>query len=247
MTSGGSRELAVVLLSGGLDSATTLAVAVAEGWEVMALTVDYGQRHLTELRAAEQIASQFGVAHEVVRVELGRFGGSALTDPAIEVPKGREIETIGAAGIPVTYVPARNTVLLALALAAAEASGSSDVFIGVNAVDYSGYPDCRPEFVRAFETLAKVGTRAGVEGAPFRIHAPLISMSKADIVRKGLELGVDFASTVSCYDHTPEGACGRCDACTLRLRAFADVGVPDPARYRDVAGLPGGSPAEEGS
>ncbi|CUB04657.1 MAG: 7-cyano-7-deazaguanine synthase QueC [Tepidiphilus sp.] len=223
-----SSRNAVVLLSGGLDSSTVLAIARAEGYRPYALSVAYGQRHDAELAAAARVARALGaVEHRVARVDLGVFGGSALTDEAIAVP---ETPT---EGIPVTYVPARNTVLLSVALAWAEVLGARDLFIGVNAVDYSGYPDCRPEFIAAFEALANVATKAGVEGARFRVHAPLMHLSKAEIIRRGLELGVDYALTVSCYQADEEGrACGRCDACRLRAQGFAAAGVPDPTRYR---------------
>jgi 7-cyano-7-deazaguanine synthase len=218
---------AVVLLSGGLDSATTLAIARADGYECHALSVHYGQRHAAELGAARRVAAALGAsAHRVVGVELGRIGGSALTDASIAVP-----ETPGE-GIPVTYVPARNTLLLALALGWAEVLGARDLYIGVNAVDYSGYPDCRPEFIASFERLADVATKAGVEGTHYAVHAPLIHASKAEIIRRGLELGVDFAITVSCYQADEEGrACRVCDACRLRSAGFAAAGVPDPTRY----------------
>lgn len=223
-----SSRNAVVLLSGGLDSSTVLAIARAEGYRPYALSVAYGQRHDAELAAAARVARALGaVEHRVARVDLGVFGGSALTDEAIAVP---ETPT---EGVPVTYVPARNTVLLSVALAWAEVLGAHDLFIGVNAVDYSGYPDCRPEFIAAFEALANVATKAGVEGARFRVHAPLMHLSKAEIIRRGLELGVDYALTVSCYQADEEGrACGRCDACRLRAQGFAAAGVPDPTRYR---------------
>lgn len=226
-----SRPRAVILLSGGLDSATTLAIAKAGGYEPYALTVRYGQRHAVELDAARRVAEALGVAeHAEVAVDLGRFGGSALTAD-LPVPRDRAPEN---GGIPVTYVPARNTVLLSLALAWAETLWARDLFIGVNAIDYSGYPDCRPEFIEAFERVARLGTKAGAEGGRFRIHAPLIELSKADIIRRGTELGVDYGLTSSCYDPDPEGrACGHCDACLLRRRGFAEAGVPDPARYRD--------------
>jgi 7-cyano-7-deazaguanine synthase len=221
---------AVVLLSGGLDSTTAAAIARAEGFAVYALTVRYGQRHEVELDAARKVAAALGVAaHSVIDMDLAAFGASALTDAAIAVPKDRPLAEIGALGdVPVTYVPARNTVLLALALAWAEAIGASDIYIGVNVLDASGYPDCRPEFVAAFEALAGVATRAG----GFRVHAPLIRMSKAEIIRRGGELGIDYAITHSCYDPAAGGgACGRCDACILRRKGFDEAGVPDPTRY----------------
>jgi 7-cyano-7-deazaguanine synthase len=219
---------AVVLLSGGLDSATTLAVARRDGFACHALSVDYGQRHRAELTAAERVAATLGAAeHRVFRLDLTGFGGSALTDPSIAVP------TAGLQpGIPVTYVPARNTILLSLALAWAEVLGARDLYIGANAVDYSGYPDCRPEFLHAFEGMANLATRAAVEGAPLRLHAPLVALSKAEIIRLGASLGVDYAPTVSCYLATEEGlACGVCDACRLRRAGFEQAGIPDPTRY----------------
>ncbi len=221
---------AVVLLSGGMDSAAVVAVAREQGYAVHALSVRYGQRHTSELDAASRVAKALGVAaHKVVDVDLRAFGGSALTDD-IEVPEA------GGAGIPSTYVPARNTIMLSLALGWAEVLGAADIFCGVNAVDYSGYPDCRPEFIAAFEQLANLATRAGVEGAGLRIHAPLQRMSKAEIVREGVRLGVDFGQTVSCYRADAEGrACGRCDACRLRADGFAAAGVPDPTHYVDAA------------
>jgi len=222
---------AVVLLSGGLDSSTVLALARQRGFEPHCLSVDYGQRHRGELLAAGRVARALGAAsHRVARVNLSLFGGSALTDGAIAVPKDRA-EADMAAGIPVTYVPARNTVMLSLALAWAEVLGASDIFLGVNAVDYSGYPDCRPPFLRAFEKLARVATRAGVEGGPLRIHAPLLRLSKRGIVRLGTRLGVPFGVTQTCYDPIRGRACGRCDACRLRRRGFEEAGVPDPTRY----------------
>ena len=218
---------AVVLLSGGLDSATTLALAMEQGFDCHALSLDYGQRHTAELDAAKRIAQAAAVTeHKIIRITLDEIGGSALTDDAIDVP------VQPGEGIPVTYVPARNTVLLSLALGWAEVLGGQDLFIGVNAVDYSGYPDCRPEFIEAFERLAGLATRAGVEGARFRVHAPLIRLSKAGIIREGLRLGVDYANTVSCYAADEAGrACGLCDACRLRAQGFHDAGVPDPTRY----------------
>ena len=220
---------AVVLLSGGLDSATACAVAADQGFRLHALTFDYGQRHRHELDAARRIAEAIGVAeHRVVRLDLRAFGGSALTDD-IQVPKDRD-ETRMAADIPVTYVPARNTIFLSHALAFAEVLSSTDIFVGVNAVDYSGYPDCRPEFIQAFEAMARIATKAGVEGAaPLRIHAPLIELRKTEIIQLGLSLGVDYALTHSCYDPQPDGAaCTRCDACRLRMNAFAELGMTDP-------------------
>lgn len=223
-----ANNVAVVLLSGGLDSATCLAIAKAEGYNPIALSFDYGQRHLAELDAARRVAQAQGVIdHRVVRVDIGSFGGSALTDRSIAVP-----ETPGE-GIPVTYVPARNTIFLAYALGLAEVHGALDIVIGVNAVDYSGYPDCRPEFIDAFERLANLATKAGVEGGRFRVHAPLVSLTKADIIRRGIALGVDYSLTVSCYQADAEGrACGRCDSCRLRSRGFIDAGVADPTRYQ---------------
>jgi 7-cyano-7-deazaguanine synthase len=218
---------AVVLLSGGMDSAVTLAIAREQGFDCHALSVAYGQRHTSELAAAAQIARLHGTAHKVVGVDLRSIGGSALTAD-IDVPEQ------GGAGIPVTYVPARNTIMLSLALGWAEVLGADDLFCGVNAVDYSGYPDCRPAFIEAFERLANLATRAGVEGHPMRVHAPLMAMSKAQIVDQGTRLGVDFAATVSCYQADPDGrACRHCDACRLRAEGFAAAGVADPTRYCD--------------
>jgi len=221
---------AVVLVSGGMDSAVVLAIARDRGFAVHALSVRYGQRHTSELDAADRVARALGaVAHKTVAVDLRSIGGSALTDEAIQVPLDHPAAEDE---IPVTYVPARNTIMLSLALGWAEVLGAADIFCGVNAVDYSGYPDCRPEFIEAFERLANLATRAGVEGAGLRVHAPLQHMSKADIVREGLRLGVDFAATVSCYKADPEGrACGHCDACRLRAGGFAAAAVPDPTRY----------------
>jgi 7-cyano-7-deazaguanine synthase len=224
---------AVVLLSGGLDSTTTLAIARASGYEVYALTFRYGQRHAVELDAAGRIAKQFAVAeHVVLDIDLRRFGGSALT-AALDVPKDRPLHEMGH-GIPITYVPARNTIFLSFALAWAEVLGAQDIFIGVNALDYSGYPDCRPEYIEAFERMANLATRAGVEGRQrLRIHTPLIELTKAQIIRRGLDLGVDYSLTVSCYDPAPDGAaCGHCDACLLRLKGFAEIGISDPAAYQ---------------
>jgi 7-cyano-7-deazaguanine synthase len=223
-----SERRAVVLLSGGLDSATTLAIARSQGFECFALSVAYGQRHLAELDAAKRVAAALGACeHRVMRVDLAGIGGSALTDPAIAVPEQ------GTSDIPVTYVPARNTMMLSLALAWAEVLGARDIFIGVNFIDFSGYPDCRPEFIAAFEQLAARATKAGVEGKPCRVQAPLITLTKADIIREGSRLGVDFASTVSCYQADSEGrACGRCDSCRIRQAGFAAAGIPDPTRYR---------------
>jgi 7-cyano-7-deazaguanine synthase len=223
---------AVVLLSGGVDSTTALALAQRAGFDVGALTFRYGQRHEVEVEAARRIARAFRVsAHEVIDLDLHRFGGSALTSD-IPVPKDRAPEEM-ARGIPVTYVPARNTIFLSFALAWAEVLGASDIFIGVNALDYSGYPDCRPEYIAAFQRMADLATRAGVEGRQgLTIHTPLLHLSKREIIQTGLALGVDYALTTSCYDPAPEGACGRCDACLLRLKGFAEAGASDPARYR---------------
>jgi 7-cyano-7-deazaguanine synthase len=222
---------AVVLLSGGMDSATTAAIARAEGFLVHALSFRYGQRHVVELEAARQVALALGVTrHVVLDIDLRAFGGSALTD-ALAVPKDRPLEAMGA-GVPTTYVPARNTIFLAFALAFAETLSATDIFIGANAVDYSGYPDCRPEFLAAFQHVARLGTRMGSEGAPLTIQAPLIDLSKADIVRRGRALGVDFGLTRTCYDPAPDGAaCGHCDACLLRLKGFREAGLEDPAPY----------------
>ena len=222
---------AVVLLSGGIDSTTTLAMAIAEGYQVYALSFDYGQRHQIELDTARRIADSLGAKeHRVAKIDRRIFGGSALTDD-IDVPRHRSEKEI-AHGIPITYVPARNTIFLAYALAWAEVIAASDIFLGVNAIDYSGYPDCRPEFIEAFETLANLGTKAGVECRRFHIHTPLIKFSKADIIRKAVELGVDLSLTHSCYDPSPEGlACGECDSCLLRLKGFREAGIKDPIRY----------------
>lgn len=220
---------AVVLLSGGLDSATTLAIARAEGYACHCLSIDYGQRHRSELAAAARVAQAMGaVAHKIVRIDLGAVGGSALTDPAIAVPVSGV-----APGIPVTYVPARNTIMLALALAEAEVCGAADIWFGANAVDYSGYPDCRPEYMRAFEALANLATKAAVEGRRLRLHTPIIELSKADIIRRGMALGVDYALTVSCYQADAAGrACGVCDSCRLRRAGFAGAAVADPTIYK---------------
>jgi 7-cyano-7-deazaguanine synthase len=219
----------VVLLSGGLDSATCLAIARQEGFICHCLSVDYGQRHAAELAAAGRIAQVLGaVEHRVVHLDMGQFGGSALTDPAIAVP----VDGLRP-GIPVTYVPARNTIMLSLALGWAEILGAQDIFVGVNAVDYSGYPDCRPAFIAAFERLANLATKAGVEGHALRLHAPLIDLSKSDIVRRGVALGIDYALTVSCYQADDDGrACGACDACRLRREGFAAAGLTDPTQYQ---------------
>tara|TARA_R110000823_G_scaffold119998_2_gene244230 strand:- start:1637 stop:2341 length:705 start_codon:yes stop_codon:yes gene_type:complete len=230
-TDADGRQRAVVLVSGGLDSATVLAMARAEGYACYTLSFDYGQRHRAELYAAERVArAHGGVEHKVVTLNLDSIGGSALTDPAIAVP---EEETTG---IPVTYVPARNTVFLAIALGWAEVLGAHDIFIGVNAVDYSGYPDCRPEYIAAFEAMANLATREGVEGLATRIHTPLMRLAKAEIIRGGLALGVDYSLTVSCYQASGDGlACGRCDSCRLRRQGFLDAGVKDPTRYSTPA------------
>src|SRR5438552_16812837 len=222
---------AVVLLSGGIDSTTTLAIAITEAYEAYALSFDYGQRHRIETEAARRIADSLGAKeHHVAKIDLRIFGGSALTDN-VDVPKKRS-ETKIAHGIPVTYVPARNTIFLAYALAWAEVIPASDIFLGVNAIDYSGYPDCRPEFIEAFENLANLGTKAGVEDRRFHIHTPLIKLSKAEIIRKAVEVDVDLSLTHSCYDPSLEGlACGECDACLLRLKGFHEAGLKDPIRY----------------
>lgn len=223
-----SPPKAVILLSGGLDSATALAIARHQGFDCHALSVDYGQRHRAELDAAARVAQALGASeHRVVPIGIAQFGGSALTDTSIPIPE------TPSQGIPVTYVPARNTLLLALALGWAEVLGARDIFIGVNALDYSGYPDCRPEFIAAFQTLADLATKAGIEGQGFRIHAPLIDLTKAEIIRRGTTLGLDYALTLSCYQADPQGrACGRCDSCRLRAEGFRTAGVPDPTRYR---------------
>ena len=221
----------VVLLSGGIDSTTTLAIAIAEGYETYALSFDYGQRHQIETEAARRVANSLGAnEHRIAKIDLRVFGGSALTED-IDVPKRRS-ETEIAHGIPITYVPARNTIFLAYALAWAEVIPADDIFIGVNAIDYSGYPDCRPEFIEAFENLANVGTKAGVEARRLNVHTPLIKLSKADIIRKGVDVGVDLSLTHSCYDPTAEGlACGECDSCLLRLKGFREAKMKDPVGY----------------
>lgn len=221
---------AVVLLSGGLDSATCLAIAKSKGFEPYCLSFDYGQRHNAELQAAARVAKELGaVEHRIVKIDLAAFGGSALTDGRIAVPTGG----VDADAIPVTYVPARNTILLSYALAWAEVLGAADIFIGVNAVDYSGYPDCRPEFISAFQVLARLATKAGVEGVPMHIHTPLIFLTKAQIIERGRDLGVDYSQTVSCYQADEDGrACGVCDACRLRRSGFEAAGLTDPTRYR---------------
>jgi len=224
-----TKPRALVLLSGGLDSATCLAIARDAGFETYALSVEYGQRHAAELAAARRVAATLGaVAHRVAHVDLGQFGGSALTDPALAVP------TDGTGGgIPITYVPARNTIMLSIAMAWAEVLGARHIYVGVNAVDYSGYPDCRPAFIEAFETMANLATKAGVEGHRLTIHAPLIDLSKARIIQRGTELGVDYGLTVSCYQADDDGrACGLCDACRLRRAGFEAAGLPDPTPYR---------------
>jgi 7-cyano-7-deazaguanine synthase len=222
---------AVVLLSGGIDSTTTLAIAMAEGYEAYALSFDYGQRHQIEVEAARRVASSLGAKeHRVAKIDLRAFGGSALTDD-VDVPKRRS-ETEIAHGIPVTYVPARNTIFLAYALGWAEVIPAADIFLGANAIDYSGYPDCRPEFIEAFQRVANLGTKAGAEGRRFQIQAPLIKLSKAKIIRKAVELGVDLSLTHSCYDPSSKGlACGECDSCLLRLKGFREAGIKDPIRY----------------
>ncbi len=220
---------AIVLLSGGLDSATTLALAKAAGHECHALSFDYGQRHRFELDAAQHVAQHLGAAsHRLIRIDLAGLGGSALTDPGIAVPKDRDEQAM-AGDIPVTYVPARNTIFLSYALAAAEVCGAQDIFLGVNAVDYSGYPDCRPEYLRAFEVMANLATKAGVEGKQMTIHAPLVKLTKPEIIQRGLDLGVDYRMTHSCYDPDAQGRpCGHCDACQIRIKAFASLGLTDP-------------------
>jgi 7-cyano-7-deazaguanine synthase len=228
---GEKMKKAVALASGGLDSSTAIAIARDQGFEVHALSFDYGQRHRCELDAARRVLRSLGITdHKIAAIDLRAFGGSALTAD-IEVPKGRDIE--GSSEIPITYVPARNTIFLSFALGWCEVLQAQDIFIGVNAIDYSGYPDCRPEFLEAFERLANLATKAGVEGtAQYRIHAPLLNMTKDEIIRAGIEAGVDFSLTHSCYDPTPEGlACGACDSCVLRRRGFQDAGIPDPTCY----------------
>jgi len=232
MTTGTARA-AVVLVSGGLDSATTLAIARSQGFDCYAIAFDYGQRHRHELQSAQRVATELGALRQiVVPIDLRAFGGSALTSD-LAVPKDRSDAEL-VEGIPITYVPARNTVFLSLAMGWAETLGARDLFIGVNAVDYSGYPDCRPEFIQAFETLANLATKTGVEGAKWKVHAPLISLTKAEIIRQGLALGVDYGWTHSCYDPDKAGrACGHCDSCQLRLKGFAEVGIADPAPYQN--------------
>lgn len=223
-----TKPRALVLLSGGLDSATCLAIARADGYDVYALSVEYGQRHAAELAAAQRVAKALGaVAHRTAHVDLGQFGGSALTDTSLAVP----VEGVDG-GIPITYVPARNTIMLSIAMAWAEVLGAEHIYVGVNAVDYSGYPDCRPAFIEAFEKMANLATKAGVEGHPLSIHAPLIDLTKADIVRRGTALGVDYSLTVSCYQADGDGrACGVCDSCRLRRAGFEAAGLTDPTRY----------------
>ena len=228
------KPKAVALLSGGLDSMTTLAIARSEGFALYALTFRYGQRHDVEIEAARRVAAALGVAqHVVVQIDLRLFGGSALTDDDIAVPRDRDLDQMGES-IPVTYVPARNTIFLSYALAWAEVLGANDIFIGVNALDYSGYPDCRPEYIAAYERMANLATKAAVEGRQhLTIHTPLITLTKRQIIQKGLELGVDYALTRTCYDPSPQGeACGHCDACLLRLKGFSDIGIEDPAPYQ---------------
>jgi 7-cyano-7-deazaguanine synthase len=226
-----SQRPAVILLSGGLDSTTVLAIAHSEGYELNAISFRYGQRHAQEIAAAQRIAKHAGVRrHVVVEIDLRQFGGSALTS-SLAVPKHDSVEGIGVE-IPITYVPARNTVFLSFALAWAETLSASDIFIGVNALDYSGYPDCRPEYIAAFEQLANLATKAGVEGHRLRIHAPLIHLTKGEIIRRGLDLGVNYGLTTSCYDPSSDGAaCGHCDSCLLRLKGFAENGIADPVKY----------------
>jgi 7-cyano-7-deazaguanine synthase len=231
----GLQKLCVVLLSGGLDSTTTLAVAKSEGFNPYALTFKYGQRHEAELEAARKVALRLGVAdHVITNIDLRAFGGSALTDD-IDVPKDRDPQSMGE-GIPITYVPARNTIFLSFALAWAEVLGAADIFIGVNALDYSGYPDCRPEYIEAYERMANLATRSGVEGTlRLKIHTPLIALTKAEIIKRGIELGIDYSITITCYDPQKNGAaCGHCDACILRLKGFAENGMTDPAAYAAV-------------
>jgi 7-cyano-7-deazaguanine synthase len=225
-----TKKKAVVLLSGGLDSATVLAIATQQGFTIHALSFDYGQRHKIELESARRLARGCGAEHSIIAFDLRQLGGSALTAD-IDVPKDRASDEISE-GVPITYVPARNTIFLSFALGLAEVIGAFDIFVGVNALDYSGYPDCRPEFIAAFQHLANLATKAGVEGRRFTIHAPLIEMTKAQIIRKGVKLGVDYALTASCYDPSPQRkACGRCDSCQLRRRGFAEAGIPDPTQY----------------
>jgi len=222
-----SKAKAIVLLSGGLDSATVLAIA-SQNFECHAISFNYAQRSLSEINAAKRLAEQFSASHQIIQIDVGVMVGSALTDNTVDVPEFDENEQ----GIPVTYVPARNTLFLSYALAIAEVKGSQDIFIGVNAVDYSGYPDCRPEYIRSYETMANLATKAGVEGNKLSVHVPLIDMSKAEIIRTGNDLGVDYAATVSCYQANEQGeACGFCDSCQLRRKGFENVGIEDPTRY----------------
>lgn len=232
------KKRAIVLLSGGLDSTTTLGIAANDGYDCYAITFRYGQRHEAELACAKKIAAHFGVRdHVIVNIDLRAFGGSALTSD-LDVPKNRNASEMSD-GIPSTYVPARNTIFLSFALAMAESRGIRDIFIGVNAIDYSGYPDCRPEYIAAFQAMGNLATKAGVEGDPFAIHTPLIDLQKADIIKRGLELGIDYALTCTCYDPDLEGnACGQCDACSLRLKGFAQNGIKDPAAYRPIPPSP---------
>jgi 7-cyano-7-deazaguanine synthase len=233
------RPSAVVLLSGGLDSATCLAIGRDEGFQPIALSFRYGQRHAVELEAAHSIAVAAGAEHVVVQIDLAAFGGSALTDSALSVPKHDRADQIDSASIPITYVPARNTIFLSYALALAEVRGANDIYIGVNALDYSGYPDCRPEYIEAFMAVARLATRAGVEGAALQIHTPLIDCTKAQIIQRGTALGVDFARTVSCYDPDANGgACGHCDSCLLRAKGFVEAGLDDPTRYAAASATP---------
>ncbi|CAM8649885.1 COG0603 Predicted PP-loop superfamily ATPase [Acidimicrobiia bacterium] len=237
MTEPATGRVAIVLFSGGLDSTTCLAIAKSEGFTPVALSFRYGQRHTVELDCAAEIAASEGVEHLIADIDLAAFGGSALIDASLAIPKHESLEELAAedpgnSGVPITYVPARNTIFLSFALAVAEVRGSSDVYIGVNAVDYSGYPDCRPEFVEAFQSMANLATRAGVEGDPLVIHTPLIAMTKRQIVQLGAELGVDYSRTSTCYDPGADGgACGHCEACLLRARGFDDAGIADPTRY----------------
>jgi 7-cyano-7-deazaguanine synthase len=223
------RKRAVVLASGGLDSTTTMAIARHEGYDIFALSFDYGQRHKLELEAAKTVADCFGAKkHLILRLDLGTIGGSALTDD-IPVPQGRGLNEIGSGGIPITYVPARNTIFLSYALAWAEVLDATDIFVGVNALDFSGYPDCRPEYIKAFEKMANLATKAGVEGKSVTIHTPIINMTKAQIIKKGVSLGVDYSMTHSCYDPAEDGRpCGRCDSCLLRKKGFEEAGLSDP-------------------
>ncbi len=227
--------MAIVLLSGGLDSTTCLAIAKHEGFTPIALSFRYGQRHTGELECAAAIATAAGVEHLIADIDLAAFGGSALVDESLQVPKHESVDDLTADSVPITYVPARNTIFLSFATAVAETRGAHDVFIGVNAVDYSGYPDCRPEFIEAFETMANLATREGVEGRRLRIRTPLIDLTKAQIIQRGIALGVDYGITMSCYDPASDGgACGHCDACLLRARGFADADVDDPTQYSSL-------------